>query len=57
MARQFDELKKLGIKTIIDLRKDSIAGASQEAREAGLQYVNIPLTTKRLRRRTRQHSS
>jgi len=47
MASQFDELKKLGIKTIIDLRKDSIAGASQEAREAGLQYVNIPLTTKR----------
>ena len=46
-ASQFDELKKLGIKTIIDLRKDSIAGASQEAREAGLQYVNIPLTTKR----------
>src|SRR5215211_8400619 len=47
MAGQFDELKKLGIKTIIDLRKDSIAEASQEAREAGLQYVNIPLTTKR----------
>jgi protein tyrosine/serine phosphatase len=46
-AGQFDELKKLGIKTIIDLRKDSIEGASQEARDAGLQYVNIPLTTKR----------
>jgi protein tyrosine/serine phosphatase len=47
MATQFDELKELGIKTIIDLRKDSIEGASQRAREAGLQYVNIPLTTKR----------
>jgi protein tyrosine/serine phosphatase len=46
-AGQFDELKKLGIKTIIDLRKDSIEGASQRARDAGLQYVNIPLTTKR----------
>jgi tyrosine-protein phosphatase SIW14 len=46
MATQFDELKKLGIKTIIDLRNDSLAGASQQAREAGLQYVNIPLTTK-----------
>ena len=47
LAGQFDELKKLGIKTIIDLRKDSIERASQQAREAGLRYVNIPLTTKR----------
>ena len=46
-AGQFDELKRLGIKTIVDLRKDSIEGISQQAREAGLQYVNIPLTTKR----------
>lgn len=45
-AGQFDELKKRGIKTVIDLRKDSIDGASQRARDAGLQYVNIPLTTK-----------
>jgi tyrosine-protein phosphatase SIW14 len=44
---QFDELKRLGIKTIIDLRKDSIEGVSQQARKAGLQYVNIALTTKR----------
>ena len=47
LAGQFDELKKLGIKTIIDLRKDSIEGASQQAHDAGLQYVNIPLTNKR----------
>lgn len=46
-AQQLDELKKLGIKTIIDLRKDRIEGASQLAHNAGLQYVNIPLTTKR----------
>jgi tyrosine-protein phosphatase SIW14 len=46
-VEQFDELKKIGIKTIIDLRKDSIEGASQQARDAGLQYVNFPLTTKR----------
>ena len=46
-ARQFDELKRLGIKTIVDLRQDSIDGASEQARKAGLQYVNIPLTTKR----------
>ena len=44
---QFDELRRLGIKTIVDLRKDSIEGVSQQARKAGLQYVNIPLTTKR----------
>jgi protein tyrosine phosphatase (PTP) superfamily phosphohydrolase (DUF442 family) len=47
LAGHFDELKKLGIKTIIDLRKDSIETASQQAHEAGLRYVNIPLTTKR----------
>jgi protein tyrosine/serine phosphatase len=46
-VEQFDELKKIGIKTLIDLRKDSIEGASQQARDAGLQYVNFPLTTKR----------
>lgn len=46
-AGQFDELKRLGIKTIVDLRQDSIDGASEQARKAGLQYVNIPLTTKR----------
>lgn len=47
MAGQFDELKRLGIKTIVDLRQDSIEGVSQQASNAGLQYVNIPLTTKR----------
>jgi len=46
-AGQFDELKRLGIKTIVDLRQDSIDGVSEQARKAGLQYVNIPLTTKR----------
>ena len=40
MATQFDELKELGIKTIIDLRKDSIEGASQQAREAGVPTRN-----------------
>jgi protein tyrosine/serine phosphatase len=43
---QFAELKRLGIKTIIDLRKDRIVESSGWARTAGLQYVNIPLTTK-----------
>lgn len=44
---QFNELKRLGIKTIIDLRKDRLDEASEWARSAGLEYVNIPLTTKR----------
>jgi protein tyrosine/serine phosphatase len=46
-AVQFTELKRLGVKTIIDLRKDRISDASEWAQNAGLQYINIPLTTKR----------
>ena len=46
-ATQFDELKKLGVKTIIDLRSDRLAESSQLARSAGMEYLNIPLTTKR----------
>jgi tyrosine-protein phosphatase SIW14 len=44
---QFAELKRLGVKTVIDLRKDSEEGAPEWARREGLQYFNIPLTTKR----------
>jgi protein tyrosine/serine phosphatase len=44
---QFTELKRLGVKTIIDLRQDRISDASEWAQNAGLQYINIPLTTKR----------
>lgn len=40
---QLAELKNLGIKTVVDLRKDSERGASQWARDAGLQYFDIPL--------------
>ena len=46
-ASQFEDLKRLGIKTVIDLRKDRVEEASKWARAAGLEYVNIPLTTKR----------
>ena len=42
---EFAELKKLGIKTVIDLRKDNIAAESAWAREAGIKYFGIPLTT------------
>lgn len=47
IADEFSELKKLGIKTIIDLREDSLNESGNLARAAGLQYINIPLTTKR----------
>jgi len=46
-AQQFEDLKRLGVKTIIDLRKDRMKEASEWARAAGLQYINIPLTTKK----------
>jgi protein tyrosine/serine phosphatase len=47
LADQFTQLKTLGIKTVIDLRQDSVDEADEWARAAGLQYINIPLTTKR----------
>jgi protein tyrosine/serine phosphatase len=43
----FAELKRLGVKTVIDLRKDRREEAADWAREEGLAYINIPLTTKR----------
>ena len=46
-AEQFENLKRLGVKTIIDLRKDRVEQSSDWARAAGLQYINIPLTTKK----------
>jgi protein tyrosine/serine phosphatase len=42
-AEGFARLKELGIKTVIDLRKDSRAEAPDQARTAGLQYFNIPM--------------
>jgi protein tyrosine/serine phosphatase len=46
-ADQLMKLKGLGVKTIVDLRKDRVDEASAWAQDAGLQYINIPLTTKR----------
>jgi protein tyrosine/serine phosphatase len=37
------QLKKMGIKTVIDLRRDRKVGAEDWAKKAGLQYFNIPL--------------
>lgn len=42
-AKQYKDLRHLGVKTIIDLRKDRLKEASDWARAAGLEYVNIPL--------------
>ncbi|HEX8160579.1 MAG TPA: tyrosine-protein phosphatase [Pyrinomonadaceae bacterium] len=39
----FAELKRLGVKTVVDLRKDAKREAAGWAREAGLRYVNLPL--------------
>jgi tyrosine-protein phosphatase SIW14 len=40
---EFAELKRLGIKTVIDLRKDSKREAPEWVRAAGMRYVNLPL--------------
>ena len=45
---EFAQLKRFGIKTVIDLRKDKLAKAEEEARSAGLQYFNIPLKASRM---------
>jgi protein tyrosine/serine phosphatase len=45
-AMQVAALKKSGIKTIIDLRKDFEPEEAQWAQSQGLQYFRIPLSTK-----------
>jgi tyrosine-protein phosphatase SIW14 len=42
-AEGFAQLKRLGIKTIIDLRKDSQAAAPGQVSALGMQYFNIPM--------------
>lgn len=42
-AEEFAGLKTLGIKTVIDLRKDSKVEAPTRVRGLGMQYFNIPL--------------
>lgn len=41
--QQMEQLRRMGIKTIIDLRKDKVSQAAEWADKAGLRYVNIPL--------------
>lgn len=40
-AEGFAQLKRLGIKTVIDLRKDSRAEEPEQVRALGMQYFNI----------------
>lgn len=42
-AEGFARLKKMGVKTVIDLRKDSISEEPEWVRSSGMQYFNIPL--------------
>jgi len=44
---QFRQLVVLGIKTVLDLRGDAEPDSKTEAEQAGLQYINLPLTPKR----------
>lgn len=46
-AEGFAELKKLGVKTVIDLREDKKRHAPEWVRAAGMDYVNIPLRASR----------
>lgn len=41
------ELKRYGVKTVIDLRNDRIEESESWAKDAGLQYFHIPLSTKK----------
>lgn len=42
-AGQYGELRRIGIKAVIDLRADRQRDAPERAREAGLAYFNLPL--------------
>lgn len=42
-AQQLAWLKARGIKTVIDLRKDSVKEEPEEVRSFGMQYFNIPM--------------
>jgi tyrosine-protein phosphatase SIW14 len=46
-AEGFARLKQLGIKTVIDLRKDSVVAEPEQVRSLGMQYFNIPMKASR----------
>lgn len=43
----FQALKKMGIGTVIDLRQDKIPQEASWVENAGMRYINIPLSTSR----------
>lgn len=45
-AEQFAELKRLGIKTVIDLREDYKKDEEASVRDLGMQFFRIPLQTR-----------
>lgn len=46
-ASNFAELKKIGIRTVIDLQEDGNRKEPTWAHDAGIQYFNIPLSSTR----------
>jgi protein tyrosine/serine phosphatase len=42
-GEEFAQLKALGIKTVIDLRRDSEHGVTEQVQRLGMHYINIPL--------------
>lgn len=42
-GEEYAQLKRLGVKTVIDLRKDSQQEEPESVRSAGMKYFNIPL--------------
>ncbi len=44
---EFEQLERIGIKTVIDLRKDKKTGAVDWVTKAGMQYFNIPMKASR----------
>jgi protein tyrosine/serine phosphatase len=46
-ANEFSALKELGIRTVIDLRKDALPREIAWVQSTGMKYFNIPLSTSR----------
>jgi tyrosine-protein phosphatase SIW14 len=44
---QYEQLRALGVKTIIDLRDDAKDYAKAKAESAGLRYINLPMSDKK----------
>lgn len=44
---QYEQLKALGVKTVIDLRDDPKDYAKSKAESAGLRYINLPMSDKK----------